>query len=460
MNNRFLSYIEEISNRINKAVENKQNFLIISSLNPDGLSSLIFLLKYLYEKNSEVHITFLDYISKRDINNLFLGENRYEYDNIIFLDTGSIFLDDVIKLNKDLNKKIYIIDHHSLIVKDIELNNVVNLNPNIFNLDGYKEISTSNILYYLYQSLNPYDKNILYLSLVGNLYDFDKPNNEILNELIDREILSKYTGINLPGIFIKPLYKVLSSPFNFYIPNITGSDEKALELIKELNIKDKGTANVFYKDLSEEDIKKLVSSIIKLKIKYNLQRTDDLVSEIYKINRNEEIGDLLELLYDIEGLIENNKREGILYFIKKYNIDILKESENNLRLQFSKLLYDIINNNIQIKDENGLKIITIEKNYGNGYFLSLLLNLLIKENIINGKVFLLLYKVNNFYRGIIRTNRDENKKLINNILKKLFDNNLIYYSSFDNFGGFLLDINNYDEFVKKLKINLKQENLI
>ncbi|MFP3256617.1 MAG: DHH family phosphoesterase [Candidatus Nanopusillus acidilobi] len=460
MNNRFLSYIEEISNRINKSVENKQNFLIISSLNPDGLSSSIFLLKYLYEKNSEVHLTFLDYISKKEVNNLFLGENGYEYDNIIFLDTGSIFSDDIIKLNKDLNKKIYIIDHHFISIKDIELNNVVNLNPNIFNLDGYKEISTSNVLYYLYQSLNPYDKNILYLSLVGNLYDFDKPNNEILNELIDREILSKYTGINLPGIFIKPLYKVLSSPFNFYIPNISGSDEKALELIKELNTKDKGVAGIFYKDLSEEDIKKLVSSIIKLKLKFNLQRTDDLIGEIYNINKNEEIGDLLELLYDIEGLIENNKREGILYFIKKYNIDILRESENNLRLQFSKLLYDIINNNIQIKDENGLKIIKIEKNYGNGYFLSLLLNLLIKENIINGRVIVLLYKVNNFYRGIIKANKDENKKLINNILKKMFDNNLIHYSSFDNFGGFLLDINNYEEFIKNLKINLKQENLI
>jgi hypothetical protein len=327
-------------------------------------------------------------------------------------------------------------------------------------LDGYKEISTSNILYYLYQSLNPYDKNILYLSLVGNLYDFDKPNNEILNELIDREILSKYTGINLPGIFTKPLYKVLSSPFNFYIPNITGSDEKALELVKELNIKDKGTAGIFYRDLSEEDIKKIVSNIIKLKLKYNLQRTDDLIGEIYKINKSEDIGDLLELLYNIEGLIENNKIEGILYFIKKYNIDILRESENNLRLQFSKLLYDILNNNVQIKDENGLKIITIEKNYGNGYFLSLLLNLLIKENIINGKVIILLYKVNNFYRGIIKTNKDENKKLINNILKKLFDNNIIYYSSFDNFGGFLLDINNYEEFIKRLKMNLRQENII
>jgi hypothetical protein len=460
MNNRFLSYIEEISNRINKAVENKQNFLIISSLNPDGLSSSIFLLKYLYEKNSEVHLTFLDYISKKEVNNLFLGESGYEYDNIIFLDTGSIFSDDVIKLNKDLNKKIYIIDHHFLTIKDIELNNVVNLNPNIFNLDGYKEISTSNILYYLYQSLNPYDKNILYLSLVGNLYDFNKPNNEILNELIDREILSKYTGINLPGIFTKPLYKALSSPFNFYIPNITGSDEKALELVKELNIKDRGTAGIFYKDLSEEDIKKIVSNIIKLKLKYNLQRTDDLIGEIYKINKSEEIGDLLELLYNIEGLIENNKMEGILYFIKKYNIDILRESENNLRLQFSKLLYDIINNNVQIKDENGLKIITIEKNYGKGYFLPLLLNLLIRENIINGKVIILLYKVNNFYRGIIKTNKDENKKLINNILKKLFDNNIIYYSSFDNFGGFLLDINNYDEFIKRLKINLRQENII
>lgn len=435
-------------------------FLIISSLNPDGLSSSIFLLKYLYEKNSEVHLTFLDYIGKKEINNLFLGEGGYEYDNIIFLDTGSIFSDDLIKLNKDLNKKIYIIDHHFLAIKDIELNNVVNLNPNIFNLDGYKEISTSNILYYLYQSLNPYDKNILYLSLIGNLYDFDKPNNEILNELIDREILSKYTGINLPGIFTKPLYKVLSSPFNFYIPNITGSDEKALELVKELNIKDKGTAGIFYRDLSEEDIKKIVSNIIKLKLKYNLQRTDDLIGEIYKINKSEDIGDLLELLYNIEGLIENNKREGILYFIKKYNIDILRESENNLRLQFSKLLYDIINNNVQIKDENGLKIIIIEKNYGNGYFLSLLLNLLIRENIINGKVIVLLYKVNNFYRGIIKTNKDENKKLINNILKKMFDNNLIYYSSFDNFGGFLLDINNYEEFIKKLKINLRQENII
>ena len=460
MNNRFLSYIEEISNRISKAVENNQNFLIISSLNPDGLSSSIFLLKYLYEKNSEVHLTFLDYIGKKEINNLFLGENGYEYDNIIFLDIGSIFSDDIAKLNKDLNKKIYIIDHHFLTMKDVELNNVVNLNPNIFNLDGYKEISTSNILYYLYKNLNPYDKNILYLSLVGNLYDFDRPNNEILNELIDREILSKYTGINLPGIFTKPLYKVLSLPFNFYIPNITGSDEKALELIKELNIKNKGTAGIFYKDLSEENIKKLVSSIIKLKLKYNLHRTDDLISEIYKINKSEEIGDLLELLYNIEGLIENNKREGILYFIKKYNIDILKESENNLRLQFSKLLYDIISNNIQIKDENGLKILTIEKNYGNGYFLSLLLNLLIKENIVNGKVIILLYKVNNFYRGVIKTTKEENKKLINNILKKLFDNNLIYYSSFDNFGGFLLDINNYEEFIKKLKINLRQENLI
>ncbi|BFI73702.1 hypothetical protein YN1_6890 [Nanoarchaeota archaeon] len=461
MNNRFLSYLEDISGRINKSIENKENFLIISSLNPDGISSLILLSNYLYKKNVEMHLTYLDYIKKNNVKDLLIGENSYEYDNIIFLDNGSLFSDEIIKINKDIRKKIYIIDHHFISSKDLELNNVVNINPNLFNIDGYKEISTSNIIYYLAKMIYPHAKDLLYLSLVGNIYDFLNINNEILKELEDEDIISKVSGINLPGIFTKPLYKSLSSSFNFFIPDITGSDEKAMNLLKELSINNKGIANIVYTDLSDDDLKKLVSNIIKIKIRKNLQRTEDIIGEIYKINKNGEIGDILELLYDIEGLIENNKREGILYFLKKYPVDVIKESESYLRNNFSKLLYDIIEGKVEIKDENGLKIINIEKNYGNGYYLSLLINLLIKEKIIDGKVFLLLYKINdNLYRGLIKTNREENKKIINNIIKKLFDNNLIYYSTFDNFGGFLLEKNNYEEFIKNLKISLRQENFI
>ncbi|MGC9133414.1 MAG: DHH family phosphoesterase [Nanopusillaceae archaeon] len=461
MNNRFLSYLEEVSEKINKSLESNENFLIISSLNPDGLSSSILLLNYLYKKSAELHLTYLDYIKKGQINELFNGENSYEYNNIIFLDNGSLFSEDIIKLNKEAKKRIYIIDHHFIGAKDLELNNVININPNLFNIDGIKEISTSNIIYYLVKMIYPHARELLYLSLVGNLYDSSNINKEILKELQDNEIISIVSGINLPGIFTKPLYKSLSSSFNFYIPNITGSDEKALTILKELNINDKGIANINYSDLSEDDLKKLVSNIIKIKLKNNLQRTEDLIGEIYKINKNGEIGDLLELLYSIEGIIESNKKDGILYFLKKYPIDIIKDSESYLRSNFSKLLYEIIEGKIEIKDENGLKIINIEKNYGNCYFLPSLIDLLIKEKIIEGKAIVVFYKINeNMYRGIIKTTREENKKIINNIIKKLFENNLIYYSTFDNFGGFIIDKNNYDEFLKNLKINLRQENII
>ncbi|BBL45488.1 phosphoesterase [Nanobdella aerobiophila] len=458
MNNRFLSYIEDLTNKIEKEIENNKSFLIFSSLNPDGISSSILLLNSLYRKNAEVHLTYIDSIKYDEVRSLLYEKDSYEYDNIFFIDTGSIFSDILIKMNKDINKKIYIIDHHYLVSKDLEINSVVNLNPTIFNLDSYKEVSTSNILYYISKNMS-HNKELLYLSLIGNIYDFSNINNEILNELKEDELIIENLGLNLPGIYKKPLYKSISNSYNFYIPYITGSDEKALDLLKGINVDKKGTANIMYEDVSEEDIKKIVSNIIKLKLKYNLNRTEDLIGKLYKINKNTEIGDLNEVLYSIESLIESKNLYGILYFLKKIPIDILKDSETIFRSNFSKSLYDIIENKFETINENGIKIIKIEKNYGNGYYISLLVDLLIKEGILKDKAIIVLFKNNNYYRGLIRS-KIENKRIINNIIRRLFENKIISYSSFDNFGGFLLDINNYEEFIKSIKISLRQENII
>ncbi|MGC9079911.1 MAG: hypothetical protein ACP5G1_04195 [Nanopusillaceae archaeon] len=460
MNSRFLSYIEEIGEKIKSSIENSEDFLIISSINPDGLSSSALLLDFFYKRGVETHITFMDYISFNKVEEILKNENAYEYNNIIFVDIGSIFTDLLIKFNKDSKRKIYVFDHHFFVSRDVENNNVYNLHPLLFNLDPYKEIATSNIIFYLVSYLNSYNKNLWYLSLVGNLFDFDNMNQEILNQLLDLEILTKEKGVNLPGIFTKPFYKCLSSSFNFFIPNITGSDEKSIELLKNIDT-NKGLANILYQDISEDNLRKIISTIIKIKLTRNYHRTEDIIGDIYKINKENGIKDMLELMYYLASLSENNKYYGILYFIKKDLFDILKESESIFRQNYIRLLYDIVESKIKIEEEDGIKKIIIQKKYGNGLYIPLLLNLLIKENILSGKVIVVLYEIdNNFYRGVIKSFRQENRKIINNIIRKLFENNLIYYSSFDNFGGFVVEKSKYEEFIKNLKINLRQENII
>ncbi len=465
MNPRFLSYLEEVYNNIVKDIENNNRFLILSSNNPDSLSAATQLLNFFYEYNIDTHLTFIDNLNIKEV---FFGEDSYEYESIIILDTGSLYIDELRKANKELKRRFYVFDHHFLINKDINLENVIQINPMIFNMDGYNEISTSSIIYLLLKNAS-IERDISYLSLIGPLSELQEnsdlygSNKEILEELKNNGKINYMKGPKLTSIYTKPLYKVLSASFDVFLPNITGSEEKSLEFLKKINIKNKrGLLDLYYKDLEESEIKNLISDIISIRIKSNIGNAENVIGNVYEILEEKNFKDLRELVYIFYGIIYEGETKNLLYFLGKedLNEDLKKLYDKYIRT-LSSVFYNILENKFEINEDNNILIIKIKSSLNNGYIISHIASLLHSQGLINKKVFVILYDISdNLYRGVLRISTKNNKKDANSIIKYLYEKNVIMPSTFDNFGGFIMEKSKYEEFIKNLKIALKQFEII
>ncbi len=295
MNNfeKFKEKTIEIANKIKEAIRKDESFLVINHNDADGLASAGIMCGTLYREDARFVTrtiqSFSDFIS--DFNEKFVGA-----DNIIFLDIGSGYLDEISNIFLEKSDSIFILDHHQIIGEG-KLNH---LNPHLYGIDGATSISSSGITYFVSKEINK--ENIIYspIAIVGALGDLQDKNGKralkglnslIIKDAIENGLLSVNEDLIFYGRSYKPIHIALSNTTSPYIPGLSGREENCVSFLSSLGIKLKENDKwKVLSELEEEEKKKIYNGIViyLTERKISSKIASELIGEVYELVKEEE----------------------------------------------------------------------------------------------------------------------------------------------------------------------------
>jgi len=298
----FKQYLKECVDSF-RNIDNKETIRIITHLDTDGISAAAILTKAMIRERKKFSVVFVNCLTKEFITSLASEPNKI----FVFLDLGTSHIS---KIKQDLKEKtIYILDHHSTRIRKIneltkktdeekikideekrktdeekkksdeEKNsyqylsqNLFHVNPHIFGINGSKEISGAGVAYIFAKELNIKNMDLACWGILGAIGDsqednsFSGLNEEILKDAIDSKKISVETGIRFFGAEHKPLFKLLKNCTDFYMPGITGQDDKAQDFLSSIGIEPRIKGRwTKLDDLKDDELKKLIETICLVK---------------------------------------------------------------------------------------------------------------------------------------------------------------------------------------------------
>jgi single-stranded-DNA-specific exonuclease len=195
--------IESIANKFIETIPNR-DVLVISHFDTDGITSATIFAQTLKKLDKRFSLRIVKRLEEETIPNL--PKDKI----IVFLDLASGSLEHIAKAGL---KDVFIIDHHEIFQAIPEGINIVN--PQ---LNGKEEISSSSLVYLFCRQINPENKELAKLAILGMIGDsmeksIDKLNNLIIN---DGEVKRKRGLLIYPST--RPLNRTLEYCSDPYIP--------------------------------------------------------------------------------------------------------------------------------------------------------------------------------------------------------------------------------------------------
>jgi RecJ-like exonuclease len=256
----FFNSFQEANSLFNKHAQNDSFIRLVTHNDADGLSSGGILALVTLRMNARFKIS-----SEKKLDYKLIARLKEENsDLIIFSDFGSGYLD---LIAKSLKRDIIILDHH--LPMELDANNIVHINPMLYNIDGAKEIAASGISYFLAKYIDPKNVDLSWLGILGALGDQqDKGERKSLiglNKIIEADaekthLLEKKVGLLFYGYETRPLGKAIAYTTIPYIPGLSGNESGCIALLKEIGIEIlDGERLRALADLSNEEKTKLFS---------------------------------------------------------------------------------------------------------------------------------------------------------------------------------------------------------
>ena len=176
---------ENYKNTVKKIKEKIEDYdgliRVITHHDSDGLNAGGIILKILYRLGKDFHLSVFEHLTTYEINKLIEEYKKNKNTLYIFADMGSGQIDALIK-----NKfNCIILDHHPPSVMDTEIDNILQLNPHIFGMNGSREVSGSGVSYLVGREFGYYDLSMFAISgAIGDMQHkpFIGINKFILNE--------------------------------------------------------------------------------------------------------------------------------------------------------------------------------------------------------------------------------------------------------------------------------------
>ena len=448
----FLSYIKE-SVRIFRENISNEPIRILGHLDSDGISSCSILIKSFYREGIKVVYSSHKQVDEKVIKEL--GKEPYKM--IFFVDFGS----NVLKfINQHLTgKKVFILDHHKF--EDIKTEHI-NINQNIFGIND-SSISGAGIAYLFSRCLNPKNKDLSYLALIGAIGDnqekngFSDLNKLIANDAIEFGEVDIKVGLSIFGSQTKPLHKLISSSTDIFIPGITGNEVGAKKFLEDLGIdvidKEGNYKKAF--DLNKEELNKLITAIMISKIE-SKDKPEDIIGNIYTLKK-EDNGESTKDLKEFSTLLNACGRLNLPTLgigtclgdknFKKKAIDLLKVYKSEIINSMNWIYSNRKTENIIEKD----KIIIINaKNNIKDTLIGTVNSILCKSGIFNEEslVVSMAHTPDNEIKISLRSinNKTDLSQLIGEVCSKLGG----VGGGHPNAAGGLIPIEKENEFIKEI----------
>jgi RecJ-like exonuclease len=182
---------------------------------------------------------------------------------IILSDLGSGQLNQLLPLSGPM----IILDHHPPL--PMEQENLIHINPSFFGHDGSSEISGAGIAYLFARAVNPENRDLSSLAIVGacgDMQNFGKlsgMNRDILRDGEKAGVIHHEDDLLLYGRYTRPLFKSLQYFSDPYIPGISGNEQACKQLLQELGIESDDNTWVTLSMLSFDQKRRLASELIR-----------------------------------------------------------------------------------------------------------------------------------------------------------------------------------------------------
>ncbi len=335
-NNSLELEIEKVSEKFIKESKEKEIYLV-SHFDTDGITSATIMIKTLKKLDKRFSVKIVKRLEKEFIDQLPTDKL------ILFLDLASGSLNHLEKSNLE---NIFIIDHH-------EISQKIPKNVHIINseLNGKQKLSSSCLTYLFCKQITPEVKKLAKLAVLGMIGDsmeknLDKINNLILN---DGEIKRKRGLLIYPST--RPLNRTLEYCSDPYIPEVTGNMEGVLELLREIGLNPENGKYKSLIELNEEEMSKLVTSII---LRNPKAKNKEIVGDIFLIKFFNKLEDARELSAMINACSRLDRSDIAIQFCME--IPKAKKMAESIHMKYKQFII------------SGLKFVSeTEKIEGNGF---------------------------------------------------------------------------------------------
>ncbi len=283
---KFLASIKPHQEKFVKDVLDKEEpILLISHYDADGLTAISLLAIFLKKRNIPYHIKILEQIDENSVSKI----GKLGYNTILFTDLGSGEYSLIRETLK--GKNLYILDHHQPeeVSRSEEISEV---NPYLYGVDGSVEVSSSALAYIFLRELD--EEMITYstLAIIGALADRQDVGPRFslvgLNEAIAEEaeeygLLKREVGLRLASSKNRPLLKALEYTFDPYIPGLSGREDSCLLFLKNIGINPGKDGQLRYiSELTKDEIRRLATALIKYMLDIGVPLKD--AERIFGIN--------------------------------------------------------------------------------------------------------------------------------------------------------------------------------
>jgi single-stranded-DNA-specific exonuclease len=287
----FLTAANEAAKVILDIVKKDGFILAFSHLDADGVAAAGVIGKMLFRLDARFRIRVMQWVDDKIIGEVIADKPQL----VILTDFGSGYLD---LLNEKIpNVKVVILDHHQITSK-VANPNFVQVNPHLFGIDGATAVSGSGVAYFAAKAVNEANMDLAPVALVGALGDmqdkYEQRSLRGLNGLIVSDgVASGMLKVEKDLIFFgretRPIYKMLATTTNPFIPGLSGQETAALNFVANLGIPLKeGDKLRALCDLTDEERKRLCSALADYLLSKGLHmEVDNLIGYIYVLSKEE-----------------------------------------------------------------------------------------------------------------------------------------------------------------------------
>ena len=287
----FLASAAEAAKVIHETVRSDGFIVVFSHLDADGVAAAGVMGKALYRLGARFRIRVMQWVDEKIIGEVIADKPQL----VILTDFGSGYLD---LLNEKIPSfKVLILDHHQL--NGASTNpNFVQVNPHLFGIDGATDVSGSGVAYFVAKAVNGANVDLAPVALVGALGDMQDKyeqrklcclNELMVNDAVGAGLLKVEKDLTFFGRETRPIYKMLATTTNPFIPGLSGQESEALNFVANLNIPLKqGDKLRALCDLTDEERKRLCTALADYLLSKGLHlEVENLIGYIYVLTKEE-----------------------------------------------------------------------------------------------------------------------------------------------------------------------------